>query len=89
VTPDFEQLQLAKLYDGYDTITVSDGSGLQIDNIGSLSLQTSTAMLHLSQVLHCLVAIAKLLSINQFCKDNNCFFILTKSHYFIKDKQTG
>jgi hypothetical protein len=46
-------------------------------------------MLHLSQVLHCLVAIAKLLSINQFCKDNNCFFILTKSHYFIKDKQTG
>jgi hypothetical protein len=74
VTPDFEQLQLAEPYDGSDTITVGDGSSLQIDNIGSLSLQTSTATLHLSQVLHCPAAIAKLLSINQFCKDNNCFF---------------
>jgi len=89
VTLDFEQLQLAEPYDGSDTIAMGDGSGLQIDNIGSLSLQTPTYTLHLSQVLHCPTAIAKLLSINQFCEDNNWFFILTDSHYFTKDKQTG
>jgi len=28
-------------------------------------------------------------SINQFCLDNNCFFILTGSQYFVKDNRTG
>ncbi|KAL6324735.1 hypothetical protein AAG906_017075 [Vitis piasezkii] len=34
-------------------------------------------------------ASANLLSINQFCLDNNCLFILTGTHYFVKDIQAG
>jgi hypothetical protein len=40
------------------------------------------------RIFLCPQAIANLLSINQFCKDNDCFFILTGSHFFIKDNQT-
>lgn len=41
------------------------------------------------RIFRCPQALANLLSIIQFCKDNNCFFILTGSHFFIKDNQTG
>jgi len=69
---------------------VGDGLGLQIDNIGSLSFQTPTSTLHLSQVLHCPAAIAKLYPSISFVKIITAFFfILADSHYFIKDKQTG
>jgi hypothetical protein len=90
VTPAFEQLQLAEPYDRSDTITVGDGSSLQIDNIGSLSLQTPTATLHLSQVLR--IVLLPLLNFYpsiSFVKIITAFFILTDSHYFIEDKQTG
>ena len=42
----------------------------------------------MSNILHCPQASANLLSIQKFCKDNFCYFILTSSHYFVKDLLT-
>jgi hypothetical protein len=51
---------------------------------------TPNSSFNLSNVLHCPQAYANLLSINQFCRDNNCFFfLLNGSHYFVKDNLTG
>jgi hypothetical protein len=89
LTPAMENLHIHEPYTGSDTIAVGNGSHLQITNTGSLTLTTPNANLHMSRVFHCPQALANLLSINQFCKDNHCFFILTNSRYFIKDKLTG
>ena len=40
-------------------------------------------------LLHCPSASANLLSIHQFCVDNDWYFVLTSSHFFVKDMQTG
>jgi transposase InsO family protein len=89
LTPALEKLHLHEPYTGSDTIAVGNDSGLQITNTGSFSFTTPTAKLNMSRVFHCPQALANLLSINQFCKDNKCFFILTDSHFFIKDNLTG
>jgi hypothetical protein len=47
---------------------------LSIQNTGSMSFHTPKSSFHLSKVLHCPQAYANLLSINQFCRDSDCFF---------------
>jgi len=89
LTPALENLHIHEPYTGLDTIVVGNGLGLQITNTGSFTLTTPNATLHMSRVFHCPQALVNLLSINQFCMDNYCFFILTDSHYFIKDKVMG
>jgi transposase InsO family protein len=89
LTPAPDNLHLHEPYTDSDTIAVGNGSGLRITNTGSLTLTTDNAKLHMSRVFHCPQALANLLSINQFCKENQCFFILTDTHFFIKDKLTG
>jgi hypothetical protein len=89
ITSNLEQLTLQQPYNGSDNVAVGNGAGLQIKNTGSLSFRTPHSTLYLNRVFHCPQAFANLLSVNQFCHDNNCFFILTSSHYFIKDSRTG
>ena len=54
-----------------------------------MHFHTPQSTFQLSKVLHCPQAYANLLSINQFCHDNSCFFILTDSNYFVEDNHTG
>ena len=89
VTNDVVNLSLHEPYNGEDSVAISNGFGLPIQNTGSLTLQTPSSSLNLKHVLHCPMAMANLLFINQFCLDNDCFFILTNSHYFIKYNKTG
>ncbi|KAJ0041944.1 hypothetical protein Pint_18126 [Pistacia integerrima] len=89
ITTNLEQLTLAQPYTGQEHVAVGNGQGLNIKNTGSIVLHNPAYSLKLSHVLHCPQASANLLFINQFCLDNNCFFILTASHYFIKDNRMG
>jgi hypothetical protein len=89
LTPDLETLQLPAPYTGTDSNAVGNGSGLQITHTGSSVFHTPHHILHMRLIFRCPQALANLLSINQFCKDNDCFFILAGSHFFIKDNQTG
>lgn len=68
---------------------MGNGTGLRIQHTGSMVFHTPQSSFHLSKVLHCSQAYAYLLLINQFCLDNNCFFILIGSQYFVKDNRTG
>jgi transposase InsO family protein len=89
LTADLENLTIQQPFIGKDTVAVGNGSGLQIQNTGSTLLHTPQSKFLLTRVLHCPNVAANLLSINRFCIDNDCFFILTGSNFFIKDNQTG
>ena len=67
-----------------DFVTVGNGSGLQIQNIGSSSFQIGPSYFHLNKILHCPQATSNLISVNQFC-----YFILTTSDFIVKENLTG
>jgi hypothetical protein len=74
---------------GDDEVAVGNGIGLPISNIGSSILYNSKHPFKLNHILHCPSITANLLSIHQFCIDNRYWFILTDSHFFMKDNRTG
>lgn len=88
VTSKLEKLTLQQPYQGIDRVTVGKGDGLQIANTCSSLITTPYSQFFLPKVLRCPNATANLLSIQQFCRDNNCNFILTSNHFTIKDMQT-
>jgi len=90
IIDDLSKLTLQQPYQGTETVAVGNGNGLQIQNIGSSSFQTpnSNSIVHLNNILHCPEVSANLLSINKFCKDNNCHFKLTDTYFLVKDNQT-
>jgi transposase InsO family protein len=88
VTSELEKLSLQEPYQGPDSVQVGNGGGLQIAHTGSSLITTPSSQFYLSKILHCPKASANLLSIQQFCKDNHCYFILTSTHFTIKDMQT-
>ena len=71
-------------------VAVGNRYGLKIDNAGSTLLHSSNSSFdfHLKNVLHCPNSYANILSIQIFCLDNDCHFILTSSHFFVKDNLT-
>jgi hypothetical protein len=90
ITNNLENLTIQQPFEGNDMVAVGNGSGLKIDNAGSTLLHNSNSSsdFHLKNVLHCPNASANLLSIQRFCLDNDCHFILTSSHFFVKDNLT-
>lgn len=90
ITTGLENLTIQQPYKGNETVAVGDGSGLGICHVGSSFIQTSySTMLYLNDILHCPDAAANLLSINKFCYDNDCQFILTSTYFLIQDNLTG
>jgi hypothetical protein len=71
-TAELENLTIQEPYQGTESVAVGNGNGLSILHIGSSTLHTPKSILHLKEILHCLEAYANLLSINKFCRDNNC-----------------
>lgn len=69
-------------------MAVGNGTGLAVENTGYTLLHSLNSSFHLKDLLHCPQAFANLLSIQKFCVDNSCYFILTASHFFVKDLQT-
>jgi hypothetical protein len=72
---------------------MGNGEGLVIENTGSSTILSttspySTPPFKLKDILHYPTASTNLLSIQKFCKDNACFFILIDSHFYVKDNQT-
>ncbi|RVW22302.1 Retrovirus-related Pol polyprotein from transposon RE1 [Vitis vinifera] len=77
ITANLEHLTLQQPYTGQENVVVGNGQGLSIAHTDTTIFHTPEAKLNLKRVLHCPQASANLLSINQFCLDNNCLFILT------------
>ena len=83
VTFELENLSIQQPFTGHDTVVVGNGSGLHIQHIGSTYLRTPQSNFLLTRVLHCPNVAKNLLSINRFCIDNDCFFILTSSNFVV------
>lgn len=88
ITNELEHLSIQRPFKGNDSVAVGNGVGLQIENTGSVILNSENYKFHLKNVLHCPHAATKLLYIQKFCQDNSCYFILIASHYFVKDIRT-
>jgi hypothetical protein len=69
-------------------VAIGNGTGLAIKHIGSTLLHSPKSSFKLTNILHCPQVPADLLSIQKLCVDNACYFILTGSHYFVKDLRT-
>jgi hypothetical protein len=79
-----ENLTIQQPYKGNETMAVGNGSGLGICHTGSSSFQTSdSTILYLNDILHCPDVATNLLSINKFCCDTDCQFILTTTYFLI------
>ncbi|KAJ0010775.1 hypothetical protein Pint_33833 [Pistacia integerrima] len=76
-------------YQGPTQVTVGNGGGLLINHTSSSILKTNNSSLLLSNVLHCPRASSNLVSIQQLCQDNNCYFILTATSFVEKELQTN
>lgn len=82
MTTDLETLHSQQPFQGREDVAMGNGVGLQIANTGSSCFDLKT-------VLHSLKVAAILISIHQFCIDNNYFLILTATSFYVKDNQTG
>jgi hypothetical protein len=72
-----------------ESVTVGNGSGLQVLNTSSTIFNSGQSTFHLNTILHCPQAATNLISINQFCLDNNCYFILTATDFIVKENLTS
>jgi hypothetical protein len=89
ITRDLENLTIQpQPFQGQESVAVGNGAGLGIEHTGSAILHSPKFPFQIRNILHCPTAATNLISIQQFCLDNNCYFILTSSHFFVKDLQT-
>ena len=94
ITADLENLNLSsEPYQGNTDVAVGNGSGLQIQNTGSTTLTAQNSSFKLNTVLHCPDHCpdvpVNLLSIQNFCEENDCLFQLTATSFLVKDIRTG
>jgi len=92
VIADAANIQNPQPFAGIDVVGVGNGAGLHIQNFGSSYVHPYYFNHHsffLKDILYCPKASANLLFINKFCIDNNRWFALTGSHFFVEDNQTG
>lgn len=89
VISDLENLTLQEPFKADDEVAVGNGLGLSILNTGSSTHFYSQKPFKFKNILHCPNAAANLLSIQKFYIDNNCWFKLTDTYFFVKDNLTG
>lgn len=81
---DMNNLELSVPYLGGDEITLGNGLGLCITHTGFSTLKSSNSKFLLKNVLRCPQSAANLLSIQKFCKNNNCWFAVTANFFCCK-----
>lgn len=85
ITADLGNLAINDEYHGKETVVVGNGAGLQIKHIGSNQFHTQSTSFKFNNILHCPSVTTNLLSVNQFTKDNNCYFVFLPDCFFVKD----
>ncbi|KAI5333019.1 hypothetical protein L3X38_023149 [Prunus dulcis] len=72
-----------------ENVTVGNGEGLEILNLGTTSIScANTRSLSLPSLFHVPKLKANLLSVHELCKDNNCLITFDASSFCIQDKLT-
>uniref|UniRef100_A0A2N9H2Q8 CCHC-type domain-containing protein n=1 Tax=Fagus sylvatica TaxID=28930 RepID=A0A2N9H2Q8_FAGSY len=88
-TPDLSTIPDHQEYTGTDLATVGNGQAIPITHIGNSQLKASSHLFHLRKVLRVPSMASNLLSVNKFCRDNNCCFLFDANQFKIKDMPTG
>nr|GMC48068.1 Retrovirus-related Pol polyprotein from transposon RE1 [Ipomoea batatas] len=89
VTTDLSNLALHTPYDGTNEVMIANGSGLPISHIGFISLPSTSKSFSLSNVLCVPTMCRNVISISQFCRDNNSLIEFSPITFCVKDIQTG
>ncbi|GKA31561.1 putative RNA-directed DNA polymerase [Tanacetum coccineum] len=88
VTPDLEAMDNSEAYYGDDALHVGNGKGLPILHIGSSKVYSPQKMFSLKNILHVPEISHNLLSVQNFCHDNDVFFEFHTSYFVVKDEST-
>lgn len=89
VTNDLNNLSLHAPYDGTEELIIGDGSSLPISNTGSFSLSTPSHTFKFSNVLHVPNISRNILSISQFCQENNTSIEFLPFLFLVKERSRG
>ncbi|KAJ9551582.1 hypothetical protein OSB04_015627 [Centaurea solstitialis] len=89
VTNDLENLALHAPYDGSDDLIIGDGSSLPISHTGSFSHPTHDKILKFSNVLFVPSISRNILSVYQFCIENNAYVEFSPISFSVKDRSMG
>ncbi|KAM0012969.1 putative RNA-directed DNA polymerase [Helianthus debilis subsp. tardiflorus] len=87
-SPDLSSLDHSEVYQGNDSLHVGDGNPLPIFHIGSSKFYSPNKTFNLSNILHVPNLKQNLLSVQQFCLENNVFFEFHSSFFVVKDEST-
>ena len=88
-TPDLSTIPDHQDYAGGDLATIGDGNALPITHICNSQLKASSHLFQLRKILCVPSMSSNLLSVNKFCRDNNCCFQFDAHQFKIKDLPTG
>nr|KAJ0189895.1 hypothetical protein LSAT_V11C800417220 [Lactuca sativa] len=78
----------SKAYYGEDNLRVGIGTSLPILHIGSSSFHSPNKTFNLKRILHVPSITQNLLSVQQFCLDNNVYFEFHANFFCVKDAST-
>jgi len=87
--PDDGNLLSKTVYSGDALVKVGDDTVLPVVHVGNTSLASKHRPLTLKNVLHVPKLQHNLLSVRQFCRDNNCTVVFDASSVCVKDNTTG
>lgn len=88
VTTDPNQLSIISGYSVFGKIHMGNVIGFQISHVGSNSFVTNSRVLHLKILLLVPSITKNLISVSQFCTDNNVFFEFNSTSCFVEDQIT-
>ena len=89
VTNDLANLSLHTPYDGTEKLIVGDGKSISIAHTGFTKLNVASKSLSLQNVLHVPSISHNIISISQFCKDNNGVVQFSCTYFCVKDILSG
>lgn len=89
MTPETDNLSDTQEYLGKQFITIGNGLGLPISNIGTAKIRSNNNTISLKNTLCVSNLKINLISIQSMSKDLNCSFIVNDSNFKAKDNITG
>lgn len=89
VTADLKNLSRGSNYSGFDNIMIGDGTGSSFTPTGSTNLSSSSKSFILSNVLCAPDMKKNLISVSQFCLNNNAPIEFLPNSFYVKDLCTG
>ena len=89
ITSDLQNLSIHNNYDGNEDIIIGDGKRIPITHSGSSTLSSLTITFTLDDVLCAPNIKRNLISVSQFCKQNNTSIEFFPNFFLVKDLSTG